>query len=403
MSLFKFTGPRLLIIGLITGLVIGVILGPAAMGRAGDASVMIGLIASLSGPEAALGQSQRDGAVMAVEDLNRANGVWLRGKWQKIKAVILDDGGDPAKTAKLVDKLIDDGVEIIIGGSSAPTCLALNRAAGRKFLYLSVGPAPEEMFRKKAKARTTLGLTPSPLALGRGAGALAVKFVKDGPIVCLAPDDEPGREFAVGFKAGAPEGIVILRPADQAGSAERIKQAAESKPGLIVLGSTGEEAAREAEAIDKAALSGPPKIMFGRGAARAVGQNPGRLIQTVWPPSLAGWPDAETANTADAFASRYQKSFNRPADGWAAAAYGAVKEAVRAVGLANSTSARKTHRALMLNRDWKGPQGPARWRSDGRAAYKYPTWLVETGADGTRLIGPVDEKVFLRPVGELGY
>lgn len=403
MSLFKFAGSGLLITGFIFGLVFSLILGPAAMVRAGDASLTIGLISSLSGPEAAVGQSQRDGAMMAVEDLNRANGVWLRGKWQKIKIVAMDDGGDPAQTAELARKMVKDDVEIIIGGSSASTCLALNRKAGRKFLYLSVGPAPEEMFRKKTKARNTLGLTPSPLALGRGAGALAVKLVKDSPVVCLTPDDEPGREFAAGFKAGAPTGTVILRPSDQAGSAEWIKQAAEQKPGLIVLGSTGDEATGEAAAIDQAALSGSPKIMLGRGADPTAAQKPGRLIQTVWPPSLTGWSDSETANTVDAFASRFQKLFNRPADGWAAAAYGAVKEAIRAVGLANSTSARKTYRALMLNRDWKGPQGPARWRSDGRAAYKYPTWLIETGPDGTRLIGPADEKVFLRPVGELGY
>ena len=397
MRLIGFVGLGLLIIGLT--------FGPAALGRAGEDRIAIGLVASLSESAATVGQSQRNGATMAVEDLNRAGGVWLRGKWQKLALIPLDDKADPARTAELARKLIKDDVEIIIGGSIPQTCLALNLAAGRKFLYLSVGPAPEEMFRKKTKARTALGLAPSIRSLGRGAGALALRAAKGGPVICLAPDDKPGREFAAGFKAGAGQGVAILRPTDRVGSAEKVKKAMGNTPGLIVLGSTGDEAVREATALDRAGLPAGCKIMFGRGAAEATGPEAGRLIQAVWPPSLTGWPDAETANTADAFANRYAERFRRPADGWAAAGYGAVKEAIRAVGLANSTSARKTYRALMHNRAWKGPQGPARWRSDGRAAYKYPTWLVEVGGDksGARVMFPADGKDFLPPVEELGY
>ena len=45
---------------------------------------------------------------------------------QKVKYVILDDGGDPSVTVKNARKLVlEDKADLLIGSTSTPTCLAI--------------------------------------------------------------------------------------------------------------------------------------------------------------------------------------------------------------------------------------------------------------------------------------
>ncbi len=83
--------------------------------------IVIGLLPTLTGPTAALGQLFTDGATAAVEHVNAQGGV-LDGRPLELQTV--DTAGDPTQAASGARQLIQDGVVGIIGSSLSGEFLA---------------------------------------------------------------------------------------------------------------------------------------------------------------------------------------------------------------------------------------------------------------------------------------
>jgi hypothetical protein len=58
-------------------------------------------------------------------------------------------------------------------------------------------------------------------------------------------------------------------------------------------------------------------------------------------------------------------------------AYAGMMDLARGWSLAKSVEPAKTYKAIMDNPKFEGPKGPATWRVDGRAHYKYTSFIVE--------------------------
>jgi len=81
-------------------------------------TIKIGTELSTSGRFAFLGEPEQKGAELAVEEINRAGGILGR----KLELVSYDDEGNPAKTATLIERLINkDNVVGVIGASHTGT------------------------------------------------------------------------------------------------------------------------------------------------------------------------------------------------------------------------------------------------------------------------------------------
>ena len=63
--------------------------------------IRIGFVAVLTGPLAELGVAGRDGAILAVEEVNRAGGIDGR----RLELLPYDDHYDPAEAVKVIDEL----------------------------------------------------------------------------------------------------------------------------------------------------------------------------------------------------------------------------------------------------------------------------------------------------------
>jgi len=84
--------------------------------------IKIGAIAARTGNNAALGQWQRDGAMLAVEEINAQGGVLGR----KLELVLEDSQGVPAQAVSVLNKLIyRDNVDIVIGDIQSSPSLAM--------------------------------------------------------------------------------------------------------------------------------------------------------------------------------------------------------------------------------------------------------------------------------------
>ena len=104
---------------------------PAAAPAAKPASgtpIKIGYIGTFTTLMADLGVANLNGAKIAVEDVNKAGGV----NGRPIELIQYDDSNDPSTATTRAQKaLTSDGVEALIGGTNAPTAMAIRMVSNQ--------------------------------------------------------------------------------------------------------------------------------------------------------------------------------------------------------------------------------------------------------------------------------
>lgn len=110
------------LLGIVAAALVAV-LGLSACQSAGSASgpIRLGVIAPLSGGGTSYGLGIKQGAQMAVDEINQAGGV----NGRKIEMVTVDDASDPAQSVTAMQRLVDqEKVDVIVGGWGSSQVLA---------------------------------------------------------------------------------------------------------------------------------------------------------------------------------------------------------------------------------------------------------------------------------------
>jgi branched-chain amino acid transport system substrate-binding protein len=93
-------------------------------------SVKIGVLHPVTGALAYSGQQCREGALMAIEDINKRGGVKSMGG-AKIEALLGDAQSTPQAGTAEVEKMNEAGVSAILGAYASAICLATTQAAAK--------------------------------------------------------------------------------------------------------------------------------------------------------------------------------------------------------------------------------------------------------------------------------
>ncbi|HEX8119227.1 MAG TPA: ABC transporter substrate-binding protein, partial [Pyrinomonadaceae bacterium] len=87
----------------------------------GSGPIKVGIYGDLSGQTSSFGQSTKNGALMAIDEINAAGGI----NGRKVEYVMEDDQGQPQQASTVVTKLINqDKVVAIIGEVASSNSLA---------------------------------------------------------------------------------------------------------------------------------------------------------------------------------------------------------------------------------------------------------------------------------------
>ncbi|MFC4345488.1 ABC transporter substrate-binding protein [Cupriavidus numazuensis] len=171
--------------------------------RAGSTSpIRIGLISSLSGAQAPLGQPMLLGAQIAVDQVNKAGGV----NGRMLELVIRDDKAKPSDAAVAARELAGDGVNLMMGAVSSSVALAitplLEQSGG---IFISCA-AQSDKLTKENFVRNYFRVTDNPYMRQR---ALAKMAAQRYPAVIawsgIIPDHEYGRSSWGCFENGIRE------------------------------------------------------------------------------------------------------------------------------------------------------------------------------------------------------
>jgi ABC-type branched-subunit amino acid transport system substrate-binding protein len=127
---------------------------------------------------------------------------------------------------------------------------------------------------------------------------------------------------------------------------------------------------------------------------------------------LDSFPDKEVAKSAREFTDLYRAKYGRPPDAYATIAYIAYMEMFRGFEGAKSYDPAKVSAALRANNgQFSTVKGPARWRQDQAAEYKYAAFLVKGKGpkeqknewDLFHVMGAVGGESVLPSLKSLGY
>jgi branched-chain amino acid transport system substrate-binding protein len=94
--------------------------------------IKIGVLSPLTGKIAAIGEEQKNAVEMAIEEINAEGG--LMGKTLVMQ--LEDDEMKPELAASMTQKLINDGVDVIIGGMSSSSTMAGGPIANRQEILM---------------------------------------------------------------------------------------------------------------------------------------------------------------------------------------------------------------------------------------------------------------------------
>jgi len=114
------------------------------VGGAQPKPVRIGVLHPVTGALAYSGQQCREGALMAIEDVNKAGGIKSLGG-AKLEALLGDAQSTPQAGTAEIEKMNEAGVSAVVGAFASAICLATTQAAARHGLphVVDVGVADQ--------------------------------------------------------------------------------------------------------------------------------------------------------------------------------------------------------------------------------------------------------------------
>ena len=324
----------------------------------GDGTIKIGFIGPLTGPAASYGMPQKNGAMLATEEINAAGG--LNGK--KIEIIYEDSQMDPNKTISAAKKLIDiDKVFTIIGETTTGGTLAIADTANKSKVVL-ISPSasgakitdagdyvfrisPSDTFQATvaAKILSEIGLKRGVIVFTNddwGSGiekALRDDFSKLGGTIEASEGCTPGtqdfRTQLTKIKSLKPDFIYIpLHPAE---SAIFLRQAKElNVPGQIIGADNFSE-----KAILKTAGKAAEGVIF-------------------------TMPSSPSGNAYEEFSKKYKAKFNTDASYSAAVAYDCVNLLYQAMKK-SGTAGEVIKNALYAVQDFAGVSGKIGFDKNG--------------------------------------
>jgi branched-chain amino acid transport system substrate-binding protein len=355
---------------------------------ANPTKIKVGILLPLTGTFAAVAQTQRDGALLAVDVINKKGGLKMPWGNVQVEGVVYDDETKLDVGVRRFRYMVDEGVKGVGGQTWAPLAYAINALAQKDPMpYFPVCVMAKEAFQKGKLADCTFAAAYSPWTVGYMAGSAAIKALGKKRIFFLARADSWGWDIRDGVYAAAKEmgadvvgyDEVSLGTGDYTTIIQKVRAA---KPDVFIASQFAADAVALLKQCHETGLSKEMTI-FNTFITNVVAKGiPAQALEGVYAIhyfyyDLAGFEDKSVAKTAQEFTDLYKAKYKAPPDSYATIAYTAYMEMFRGFEAAKSLEPKKVAAALMANNGaFTSVKGAARWREDHAAVYKYAGFLV---------------------------
>lgn len=392
--------------------------------NAADANkIKVGILLPLTGTFAAVAETQREGALLAIDVVNKRGGLNMPGGRVQVEGIVQDDEAKQDVGVRRYRYMVSEGVKGLGGQTWAPLAYAINAMVMKEPLpYFPVCVMAKEAFQKGKLADSTFAAAYSPWTVGYMAGQAATKTLGKKRIFFLARADSWGWDMRDGVQAAAKEAgaevigydEVSLGTSDYTTVLQKVRA---QKPDVFIAAQFAADAVALLKQVHQMGL-GKEMTIFNAFITNVVAKGlPPEALEGVYSMhyfyyDLAGFPDKEVAQAAQEFTNLYRAKYNRPPDAYATIAYTAYTEMFRGFEAAKSYDPAKVSAALRANNgQFMTVKGPARWREDHSPEYRHAAFLVKGKGpreqknewDLFAVMGSVGGPSVLPPLKSLGY
>ncbi len=385
--------------------------------------IKVGILLPLTGTFAAVAETQKEGALLAVEVVNKKGGLNMPWGRVKVEGVIADDEAKQDVGVRRYRYMVSEGVKGLGGQTWAPLAYAINAMVAKEPLpYFPVCVMAKEAFQKGKLSDSTFATAYSPWTVGYMAGQSAVKTLGKKRIFFLARADSWGWDMRDGAAAAAKQygaemvgyDEVSLGTVDYTTVLQKVRAA---KPDVFISAQFAADAVALLKQVQQMGL-GKEMTIFNAFITNVVAKGlPPEALEGVYAMhyfyyDLDGFADKAVAKSAKEFTELYRARYNRPPDAYATIAYIAYSEMFRGFEAAKSFDPKKVSAALSANKGrFNTVKGQARWRDDHAAEYQYAAFLVKGKGLAQRkndwdlftVMGAVGGEAVLPTLKSLGY
>jgi branched-chain amino acid transport system substrate-binding protein len=400
-----------------------VTLGPGAATAAEPNNIKVGILLPLTGTFAAVAETQKQGALLAVDVINKRGG--LRMPWGNVtvEGSVADDEAKLDVGVRRYRYMVSEGVMGVGGQTWAPLAYAINSMVMKEPMpYFPVCVMAKEGFQKGKLADSTFATAYSPWTVGYMSGQSAIKELGKKRIYFLARSDSFGWDIRDGVYAAAKEygaeivgyDEVSLGTSDFTTILEKVQAA---KPDVFVAAQFGADAVALLKQVHEKGL-GKETTIFNAFITNVVAKGvPAEALEGVYAMhyfyyDLSNFGDKEVTKSAREFTELFRSKYQTPPDAYAAIAYIAYMEMFRGFEAAKSFDPAKVSVALTAsNGEFNTVKGPARWRQDHEPIYQHAAFLVKGKGPAERgnewdlftVMGSLGGEKVMPTLGSLGY
>lgn len=313
----------------------------ASAAAGGPLIVKFGQASPLTGPQAAIGKDNENGARLAVEDAN-AQGIKIDGRPVQFELMSEDDQADPRQATLVAQKFVDAKVNAVIGhlnsGTSIPASKIYSDAGIAQISPSATNPAYTHQGFK-----TTFRVMANDEQQGKALATFAANTLKAKSVAVIDDKTAYGEGLAGEFrKTAEADGIKVVaqehtddKSVDFSAILTKIKG---TKPDIVFYGGMYPQAGPMVSQMKKLGMAA--KLLTGDGGCAieflhlAGDAAPGHYC------SLPGVPLDKMPGGAT-FAGHFKTRFNVPIQQYAPNAYDAVMVVVEAIKRANSADPAK--------------------------------------------------------------
>jgi ABC-type branched-subunit amino acid transport system substrate-binding protein len=361
---------------------------------ANPSKIKVGILLPLTGPFAAVAETQKEGALLAIDVVNKKGGLGMPWGKVKIDGIIADDEAKLDVGVRRYRYMVDEGVKGVGGQTWAPLANAIKEMVKKEPMpYFPTCVLAKEAFFKDKLADSTFAAAYSPWTVGYMAGQAAVKTLGKKRIFFLARADSWGWDMRDGATAAAKQfgaemvgyDEVSLGTTDFTTVLQKVRAA---KPDIFISAQFAADAVALLKQVQQMGLNKEMTI-FNAFITNVVAKGlPPEALGGVYAMhyfyyDLSEFEDKAVAKNAKVFTDLYRAMYSKPPDAYATIAYIAYMEMFRGFEAAKSFDPKKVSAALMANKgEFPSLKGPARWREDHAAVYKYAAFLVKGKGPG---------------------
>jgi len=411
------------LIALLAGVAVSSGLANGCAFAADPSHIKVGILLPLTGTFAAVAETQKQGAQLAVDVINKRGGLDMPWGKVSVEAIVDDDEAKLDVGVRRYRYMVSEGVRGVGGQTWAPLAYAVNAIVSKEPMpYFPVCVMAKEGFLKGKIANSTFAVAYSPWTVGYMSGESAVKTLGKKRIFFLARSDSFGWDIRDGVYAAAKEygGEIVGYDEVSLGTSDFttiLQKVRAAKPDVFIFAQFGADAVALLKQVQQMGL-GNEMTIFNAFITNVVAKGvPPEALRNVYAMhyfyyDLSGLRDEEVANNAREFTELFRAKYQTPPDAYAAIAYIAYMEMFRGFEAAKSFDAAKVSAALTANNGaFNTLKGPARWREDHAAVYKYAAFLVKGKGSGEQknewdlfsVLGAMGGDQVMPALSSLGY